>query len=107
MADIEIKRGETVDIEANLQDGNGNAVDLAGGVVSFQARTSAGSVLKIDRLATVVTPSTALVRASLTSTDTDTRGNYRAEWRVTYAGGSRIFPEGGYLTVKIWEDLAP
>lgn len=107
MSDIAVKRGETVDIEANLQDGNGNAVDLTGAVVYFQARTSAGDTLKIDRLATVVTPSTALVRASLTSDDTDTRGNYKAEWRAVYAGGYRIFPEDGYLSMKIAEDLAP
>lgn len=106
MADVTLKRGETVDVEALLQDGLGAALDLTGAAVKLQARKSADTTLKIDRAATVVDAPTAHVRASLTSTDTDTVGTFKAEWRVTYAGGYRIVPEGGYLSIRVLEDLA-
>jgi hypothetical protein len=107
MADtIYLKRGETRDVEAYLQDGNGAAVSLTGAVIKFQMRGRFDSTLKVDRAATVVDAPTAYVRATLTSTDTDTAGNYIAEWRATYAGGYRIFPEGDYISVKVLEDLA-
>ena len=107
MPDITLKKGETVNVEAYLQDGNGDALDLSGGVVSFQARKGSAAELKIDRIANVVDLPTGHVRAALTDEDTDTIGSYKAEWRVEYAGGYRIVPEAGYLTLKIWEDLAP
>lgn len=108
MANIEIKRGTVRAVRSRLLDGDGAAANLTGATsIRFQMRTSAGIALKVDRVAVVVDAPTATVEATLTATDTDTKGNYRAEWRVTYAGGDRIFPEENYLTVKVWEDLAP
>jgi uncharacterized protein YkvS len=103
--DIELKRGEVRDIEALLQDGTGTALPMTGAVVKFQMGKK-GVVLKIDRQATVVDTATAHVRFTTTALETDTAGTYKAEWRVSYAGGDVIVPESQYLNVKIWEDLA-
>jgi hypothetical protein len=108
VADINIKRGEVRQITNLLKDGTGAALDLTGvTAIKFQMRKKADSTLKIDRAATVVDQPTARVRVTTTAGDTDTIGNYIAEWRVTYAGGDVLVPEEGYITVKIWEDLAP
>jgi hypothetical protein len=105
---LNLKRGEVRQIEALLQDGNGAALDMTGPpTIRFQMRKKADAVLKVDRVATLIDAPTAHVRVTTTSVDTDTIGNYIAEWRVTYAGGDVLVPEEGYITVKIWEDLAP
>lgn len=106
MADIALKRGSTRPIEALLQDGSGMALTMTGATVKFQLRKKSDSTLKINGNAEVVDEPTAHVRYTPTPTDTDTAGNYVAEWRVTYAGGDVLVPEEGYITVKIWEDLA-
>lgn len=108
MADISIKRGTVRAITARLLDGNGAAADLTGASsIKFQMRKKAETTLKINRTAVVVDAPTAKVQVTTTATDTDTIGNYIAEWRVTYANGDRVFPEESYITVKVWEDLAP
>lgn len=107
MADINLKRASTRPIEARLQDGNGAALSMTGATVRFQMRKKSDAALKIDRAATIVDAPTAHVRLTPTAEDTDTVGNYIAEWRITYAGGDVLVPEESYLTVKIWEDLAP
>lgn len=106
MADLYLKRASTRPIEAYLQDGNGAALTMTGAVVKFQMRKKSESTLKIDRAAVIVNATTAHVRVTPTATDTDTPGNYVAEWRVSYAGGDVIVPENGYLSVRVWEDLA-
>lgn len=107
MADINVKKGEVRQIDALLQDGNGVALSMAEPpTVKFQMRKKSDTVLKIDRAAVIVDAPTAHVRVTTTAGDTDTPGNYIAEWRVSYAGGDVVVPEEGYLTVRIWEDLA-
>lgn len=93
-------------ITATLRDGNGVVVDLTGATVRFHMRDSSGTV-KVNALATVVTPSQGAVRYNWTAPDTDQGGFFDAEWQVTFADSTRrTFPNPGKTRVIITGDIA-
>ncbi len=80
--------------------------DLTGAVVRFQMRQRGGTLM-IDADAIVVLPTGApTVQYDWLADDTAQTGNYEAEFRVTYADGAvETFPNTGFLTVRIAEDV--
>lgn len=81
-------------------------VDLAGALVQFQMRPRGGETL-IDAPATVVaTAASPTVEYGWTATDTAEAGVFDAEFRVTFADGAvETFPNFGFLTVRISDDI--
>lgn len=105
MADIVIKRNDTLPrIAFTLSDANG-PVDLTGAIVKFQMKAVEGGV-KIERDCTVEDAKAGKVSFSWQRPETDTAGSFLAEFEATWPDGSELtFPNDGYITVRIVEDL--
>lgn len=74
--------------------------------VKFIMKTITGNTVKVNATATIVTPSTGIVRYDWLAVDTATPGSYQAEWEVTWTGGKKqTFPTLTYHTVDILADL--
>lgn len=109
MADFSIKRGDTEPaLAATLEDDEGNPVDLTNvNGVDFHMKDPRESGTKVDAAATVTDGANGVVEYRWASGDTDTPGEYDAEFEVTYSGGGvETFPNDGFLTVKVLEDIA-
>lgn len=112
-ADFHIKGGNTSPaLEAQLTDGDGNAIDLTGATVRFQMQLVGSNTNAVDTSATVSEPSNGIVVYDWSSGDTDELGSYIAEFDVDYSGatGSNFqsdesFPNNDYLTIRIEENL--
>ena len=105
MADFTIKRNDRLPpIESTLSP---SAVDLTGATVKFIMATYSGTV-KVNSTAVVVQATAPpKVRYEWAAVDTDTVGDYRAEWEATFADGKKeTFPNGGYLIISVVADLA-
>ncbi|PZN05071.1 MAG: hypothetical protein DIU76_08285 [Bacillota bacterium] len=88
--------------EATLKS-NGAPVDLSGASVRF---VMVGQGLTIDRQAEIVDAASGVVRVVFEPGDTDTPGQYHAEFEATYSDGRKeTYPSHGYLTVQILPDL--
>jgi hypothetical protein len=105
-----IKQNDTMPyLEATLSDDNG-PVDLTGASVKLAmkplARCGQTSALKFKKAGVVVTPASGVVRYQWGAGDTDTAGNFQAEFEVTFAdGGVRTFPSTGYIPVTVTPEL--
>lgn len=68
---------------------SGTAFNLTGTTVRFRMRPVDGTTLKVDALATIISPATnGQVRYTWTGTDTDTVGEYMGWWSVTLTSGA-------------------
>lgn len=84
-------------------------VDLTGASVVFNMRLRSDGSVKVSRQAAViVSPATdGVVRYDWDADDTDTAGEYQAEFEVTYADSTvETFPNKDFITVKIDGDIA-
>jgi hypothetical protein len=108
MADFEIKQNDLLpEITATLLEPDDSPLDLTGATVRFVMRhTSMANVAKVAAAATVVSPTAGTVKYIWTGTDTDTAGDYLAEWEVTYPAGTLSVPNTGYILVRIHPELA-
>ncbi|MCF1707871.1 hypothetical protein L0V05_03465 [Tabrizicola sp. J26] len=95
-----IKRGDT---SPALRFALEPAVGLVGASVQFQMRLRGGATI-IDAPCNVLDAS--VVEYNWAASDTADDGVYEAEFRVTYADGAiETFPNNGFLTVRIAEDI--
>ena len=102
---IEWKQNDLLpEVNMTLFDARGPVV-LTGATVKFIMR-AVGGATKINASATVVTALLGQVRYTPTGTDTDTAGNFEAEWQVTIGGKKWSFPNTGYIPVVIRDDIA-
>jgi hypothetical protein len=99
---VEIKRTSVRKIRMKLT--NGTSSPLEG--VRFQMRGFQRGILKMDRAAEFIDRAGGIVEVTPDVSDTDTPGQYFAEWRVTYPGGDVLVPDGGYIRVHVLDDLA-
>jgi hypothetical protein len=85
------------------------SVVLTGATVRFQMRQrrSRGGATLIDAPAVVVTTTgTPTVEYQWEAADTASTGTFEAEFRVTYSnGGIETFPNDGFISVKVSEDI--
>lgn len=89
-----------------LTDANGNTIDLTGCTVNFYMRAYGASSLKVTSPATITDAVNGAVEYAWDAADTDTAGTYYAEVEVTYGDGRiETFPNNGYISVVIKEDL--
>lgn len=106
-ADFYIKVGDRLPtIRYQLKDNDDAVVNLTGHTVKFLMKTPGGAV-KVNASATVTDAATGKVSYSWVLADTDTAGQYHAEWEVTYSTGEKqSFPNDRYLVVEVKEQLA-
>ena len=90
-------------------DGVVAVVNITNATLKFWLRKVGASTPLIDGrdcTSGVTTAASGLGAISFTSTDTATPGNYALEIQVTYQGGAiETFPEHGFVSVVIAEDL--
>lgn len=109
MAQLVIKRNDTSPpFTVDLEDGNGDAVNLqVDDAVVFSMRESTSQTIKVTRQAAVFTPGDNRVEYRWQAGDTDTAGEYEAEWEVTFADGTvQTFPGYDYDLVIVTGDIA-
>lgn len=107
MADFFIKRGDLKpSITSTLTDSAGDPVSLVGAEVTFLMREIDSAEAIVNAPAEIISASAATVRYEWASGDTDVEGGYYSEWEVSFADGTTgTFPNSGYDTIAILEDL--
>lgn len=103
-----VKRNDTYgNITEQLLDENLAPVNLTGCTVRFNMRLKTAAAAKVAANAAIVSAATGVVRYQWQGTDTNTSGEYRAEWQVTFPSGQvQTYPNDGYNTIMILSDLA-
>jgi hypothetical protein len=104
---VEMKHTSVRKIRMKLTNGASSPLDLTTATdVRFQMRRFQAGALKMDRAAEFIDRVGGIVEVTPDASDTDTPGQYFAEWRVTYPGGDILVPDGGYIRVRVLDDLA-
>lgn len=107
MTDFWIKQGDTGPaITGQLLDGDLRAVDLTDATVAFKAKDRGTGAVAINGSATLDDAETGLVRYQWVTADTDTQGEFLAEWQVTFADGAvQTWPTPGFIAVHVVGDV--
>ena len=102
-----LKQGDLLpSIQAQLLDTSGVPVDLTGVLgVNFCFRRRNNTNVT-TAAATIVDATNGVVQYDWVAGDTDTVGEYEAEWVVTFASGKeQTFPSEGFNEFEVTEDL--
>lgn len=104
--DFFIKRGDTLPkLRKNLVSADGTNPDITGGSVVLIMSLPGATTPKVNRAAcTIVDGPTALVEYPWIAADTNTAGEYEAEFEVNKAG-IETFPNPRKMTIVVTEDL--
>ena len=73
--------------------------------VKLIMRTGAGGEAKVNAAAVITDPTNGRVEYTWVVGDTDTAGDFNAEWEVSWGGDKQTFPSVGYLVIIIEDDL--
>ena len=93
-------------LTVDLEDASGAAVTLGGATARFHMKKYGATSLKIDASADITDADNGRVEYSWASGDTDTAGTYYGEIEITYGDATvETFPNSGYFTIIIQEDL--
>lgn len=94
-------------IRIAVKDKNGDAFDLAGALTATFIMYDSEGVEKVSSPGVLASPLTdGVIYYAWGATDTDTAGQFRAEFDVVYTGGEKLtLPVKGALSVRIYEDL--
>jgi hypothetical protein len=95
-------------IQATCVDADGQAVDLTGATgVNFHMKALEGGVAKVNAAGVIVDDELGIVRYDWASADTDTIGEFLAEFEVVFAGPkTQTFPNFENILITIVDDLA-
>jgi len=94
-------------LRAVLKDSDGVAVDLTGASVRFHMRNTSNNNVVVDKAATIVTAASGIVAYNWQADDITVVGQFEIEFEVTFSdGGIQTFPNQGYGTVVVADDLA-
>jgi hypothetical protein len=102
---FEIKRGDRRPRYRVQLTSDGDPVDLTG-VTSVRFIMKTGSTIKVDEAADIITAASGIVEYAWAAGDTDTSGDYNVEIELDWSGEKQTFPNSGYFTAKVNEDLA-
>lgn len=105
--DFFIKKGDLLkEISAQFKNSDDTPIDLTGSSVKFSMVNCETDAVKINAVAaTIVTPATGDVKYTWVGTDTDTAGQFRAEFEATIGSKKLTAPNNGYIPVRILPDL--
>jgi len=93
-------------LTVDLSDASGAAISLLGSTARFHMKKYGATSLKIDASADITDAANGRVEYTWVSGDTDTAGTYYGEIEVTYGDLTvETFPNNGYFTIIIQEDL--
>lgn len=107
MADFYWKQHDTAPaIAGQCTDDQGNAVDVTAATVTFIMLAKGGTTPKVNGTAMVTDGVNGMVSYTPIGADTDTAGDFTAEFQVIGTDSSkRTFPNPGYIAVTITADL--
>lgn len=106
MADFFLKKGDTLPkLAATLKDSEGYPIVLSGATVRFKMRKEGTRTSKVDAVATVVDAEEGQVEYAWQAADTDTAGQYEAEWVITNGGNVQRVPNDRFFAVSIQEGI--
>ena len=109
MAEFWVKQGDTGEqIQTQLLDASGTAINLTTATgVTFHMKRDQDTVAKVSAAATIINAASGIVGYTWTGTDTDTAGDFKGEWKITYTGGAtRTVPTSTYDPVHVMAKLA-
>jgi hypothetical protein len=93
-------------LRTRVDDQNPQPVDLTGATVKFKMQSLGGGPLKVDAPAVILDAITGSVSYEWVAADTDTVGQYRAEFEVTFLSGRVLsFPTQGFLPVQVMPSI--
>ena len=103
-----IKQNDTSPaIGGTCKDADGNAVTVTSATVAFHMRDAVTGAVVVDAAGSVVSGPAGTIQYEWDAADTATAGRYKAEFEVTYSDGKiETFPNSGYVTVIIGDDIA-
>jgi hypothetical protein len=106
-ADFEIKAHDLLPVFRASLLADGSAINLTGAVgVKFIMATNDFATVVVNTTAVIENAGSGIVRYDWTAGDTDTPGDYLAEWEVTWPGPQKqTFPVDAYHTITIFRDL--
>lgn len=76
-------------IQETLYDDTDTVINLTGATVKFLLWNKETKAVKINAAAVVVSAAGGVVQYVPTGTDTDTAGEFRRQWKVTYTAGTK------------------
>jgi hypothetical protein len=94
-------------LRISVKDGSGDPFDLTGALNATFIMYDSLGVSKVSSPAVLPAPLTSgIVYYAWGPTDTNTAGEFRAEFDLVYAGGEKLtLPVKGNLSIRIYEDL--
>ena len=93
-------------LTVDLLDASGAAINLLGCTAQFHMKKYGDTSLKINAEADITNAAGGRVEYTWASGDTDSAGTYYGEIEVTYGDLTvETFPNNGYFTIIIQEDL--
>lgn len=106
MSTVYMKQGDRLPaLRMQLVDAAGAPINLTGASVVFRMRSTAGSLLTLAGVASVVDATSGTVQFAWGVGDTATVGSYRAEWACAFAGSVLTVPTRDYVTVVVVDAL--
>lgn len=105
--DFGIKQNDTKEvIQITCTDSSGAAVNVTGASISFKMKKPGSSTLKVNAAGAIVTAASGIIKYVWATGDTDTAGEYEAEFQVTFSDSSiQTFPNGGNLSIYIYPQV--
>ena len=94
-------------LRISAKDKYGDPFDLTGALNATFIMYDSSGVAKVNSPAVLASPLTSgVVYYAWGATDTNTAGEFRAEFDIVYSGGEKLtLPVKGNLSVRIYEDL--
>lgn len=107
VADLTIRQGDTLPaFPVTILDSSGSPLNLAGATVTLVMRQALSSLPALSAPMTVTNPTAGQVVYNWGASDTANAGLFDAEIHVALSGGgSYTYPNDGYLTVQVEENL--